>query len=699
MQDPDKTSERYYPELSEIIDVEALQSLINNLYEALGISLGIVDMKGNVLVATGWQDICTKYHRANRETENFCIISDTTLSAGVKKNHIKEYKCKNNMWDISTPIIVENKHLGNIFLGQFFYEDETPDYDFFIRQAEKYGFDKEGYLQALEKVPRFSRDYVYNAITFYSKLTSYIAKQGLLNQKLGESLAEQNKIRNELLDQKEFLKTIFNSIGDCIISSDRDGNITGMNPAAKNLTGFKENGSKGIHIDKVLKLSAFENRKPVSFKEICISGSRNKGKTDNSLYLLESQKEYIISINISRIFSSGSPAGYVITLRDMTEDFKLQEHIRQSQKMESIGQLAGGIAHDFNNMLAVITGSAELITNLSDNDENKKYLDVIINSAARASELTSKLLLFSRKNSKEKKVFNISEVLEDAITILKRTTDKKIEIKLKNRTENSAVRGDRAEIHNAILNICINSIQAINNNGSIIIEIEETEIDKEYTEKSHFDLIEGPYIKIKIIDTGSGIAAENIEKLFEPFFTTKKEGQGTGLGLSTVYGTVKSHKGEISISSRKGFGTSVTIILPESDKKPDLTRKNNEITEGEGRILLVDDEEDIRITVKMMLEKLGYTVTTAVNGKEAVEAYKTNKNIDLIIMDMNMPVMSGYEAFEEIKKFDKKCRVIISSGYSGEAVKETVRKSGISGILEKPYRIQELGETVKKILK
>ena len=696
--DQDKISDEYYPELSEIIDTETLQSLMNNLYASSGIPVGIIDIKGNILVATGWQDICTRYHRANRETEKFCIESDTTLTTGVRKNHIKEYKCKNNMWDISTPIIVENKHLGNIFIGQFFYEDEIPDYEFFISQAEKYGYDKEKYLEALEKVPRWSRDFVYNAITFYSKLTSYIVEQGFLNQKLQESLAEQKKIRNELFEEKEFLKTILNSIGDCIISSDTGGKITGMNPAAEILTGFKENESRGIHVDKVMKLAALENRMPVSFQEIFTSGE-NGGIAENSLYILDSEKEYIISMNISHISSSGSHAGHVITFRDMTEEFKLQEQIRQSRKMESIGQLAGGIAHDFNNMLAAVTGSAELLYQLSDNDEKRKYIDVIINSAARASELTSKLLLFSRKSRNEKKVFNISEVLEDAVTILKRTTDKKIEIILEDRTDNSSVTGNRSEIHNAILNICINSVQAISNNGSILIETEKTQIDRKYAEKSHFDLKEGPYIKIKIKDTGSGIPEENIEKLFEPFFTTKQEGKGTGLGLSTVYGTVKSHKGEILISSGKDSGTTVKILLPESDKKPDSAGKHNEISGGKGRILLVDDEENIRMTVKVMLENLGYTVTTAANGKDAVETYKKNKNIDLVIMDMNMPVMSGYEAFEEIKKYDKKSRVIISSGYSGEAVQETALKSGISGILEKPYRIHELSEAVKKLLK
>lgn len=391
---------------------------------------------------------------------------------------------------------------------------------------------------------------------------------------------------------------------------------------------------------------------------------------------------------------------FVSMIFDITEEKALQEQLAQSQKMDTVGQLAGGIAHDFNNMLSGIIGSAEVIGMIPDlNDEVREYINVIINAAERASELTSKLLAFSRRGKIVSCVIDIHECINSVIMLLKRSIDKRIIIKESLLAERFKITGDPTLIQNALLNLAINAKDAMPDGGSITIATREAYLDDEFLKKyPHAD--KGLYLEIDVSDTGSGISRENLPKIFDPFFTTKPVGKGTGLGLAAVYGTVKEHRGFIRVYSEENVGTVFRLYLPlDSERNYEKEKNESIIIPGKGRIMVVDDESVIRNTAYGMLSSMGYEVLLAQDGEEALKIYKSeNGIIDLVILDMVMPKISGKETFERLKKIDKSVKVIFSSGFSPEAVAGDIRGMGAIGFIQKPYRIVELSKLIHEAI-
>lgn len=385
---------------------------------------------------------------------------------------------------------------------------------------------------------------------------------------------------------------------------------------------------------------------------------------------------------------------------DMTEEKTLQEQLAQSQKMDTVGQLAGGIAHDFNNMLSGILGSAEVIgMNQNLDSEVREYINIIINAAERASELTSKLLAFSRRGKIISSVIDIHECISSVIMLLKRSIDKRIIIKESLLAERFKITGDPTLIQNALLNLAINAKDAMPDGGSITIATREAYLDDEFIRKyPHAD--KGLYLEIDISDTGTGISRENLPKIFDPFFTTKPVGKGTGLGLAAVYGTVKEHRGFIRVYSEENVGTVFRIYLPlDSERNYEKEKAESIVIPGRGRIMVVDDESVIRNTAYGMLSSMGYEVLLAQDGEEALKIYESEiEKIDLVVLDMVMPKISGKETFERLKKIDKSVKVIFSSGFSPEAVAGDIRGKGAIGFIQKPYRIVELSKLIHEAI-
>ena len=279
-----------------------------------------------------------------------------------------------------------------------------------------------------------------------------------------------------------------------------------------------------------------------------------------------------------------------------------------------------------------------------------------------------------------------------------RTIDKKIRISARKDAENNMVIGDNSELQNALMNIMINASHVMPDGGEIKIETKNIKLKKAYCDANPFEIKPGEYIEIEIRDTGCGIPLENLQKIFEPFYTTK--GMGTGLGLAAVYGTVQDHHGAINVYSKVGTGTSFHILLPCSEKMVNYQQTDKGILAGSGQILLVDDEEAIRITGEIMLKEMGYQVLLAENGREAVEIFKNqHAEIDLVIMDMIMPEMNGGEAFFKMREIDKNCKVVISTGFANSESLDELRKSGLAGFIRKPYRDFELRQFLAKVLR
>ena len=382
------------------------------------------------------------------------------------------------------------------------------------------------------------------------------------------------------------------------------------------------------------------------------------------------------------------------------EKNELVSQLNQAQKMDVIGQLAGGIAHDFNNMLGAILNSGELLSKyLPEHPKAQKYHNLIVQSAKRAADLTGKLLAFSRTSSKASATVDIHTIINETITILKNTIDRRIKIKSDLKAIPSLIEGDASQLQSALLNLGINSSQAIMSGGTLEFSSSLIEVDSTFCEQSIFDLRPGCYLEIKVSDNGCGIPDENRDKIFDPFFTTKEQGEGTGLGLSAVYRTIKQHAGSIRVSSELNVGTTFDILLPLANKKVTAEAQTQALINGEGTILVVDDEENMRVTASAILEDLGYTVIQAKNGKEAVSIFKTcDTSIDLVLLDMMMPVMNGKDCFNALLQLNPQVRVLVSSGFIVEKDLMEMQKRGLKGFIRKPYLREPLSQIIHEAL-
>ncbi len=387
---------------------------------------------------------------------------------------------------------------------------------------------------------------------------------------------------------------------------------------------------------------------------------------------------------------------YDALLRNEREEMR-----HQSQKMDAIGQLAGGVAHDFNNMLGGIIGAAEMLELGigQKDDESREYIDIILQASDQAALLTNKLLAFGRKGKTTSDAIDVHEIINDALVLLRRTVDKKVSISTALQAHRSTIIGMASEIQNVIINLCINSSHAMPQGGTITIETEDLFLDEDYCKFSSFDLTPGEYIEITVRDNGKGIPQEILPRIFEPFFTSKEQGKGTGLGLASVYGSVLEHSGAISVYSETDLGSVFRIYIPLTVQKPNFSPPIEPVP-GSGIILLVDDEEFVRITCKRMLENNGYTVLLAVDGVEGWDVFQKNQStIDLVITDMIMPRMNGSELFKKIIKLHPKTRVITSSGFTKDESLEELKRLGLASFIRKPFRAAELTALIESVIR
>ncbi len=382
------------------------------------------------------------------------------------------------------------------------------------------------------------------------------------------------------------------------------------------------------------------------------------------------------------------------------EKKKLEEQLFQSQKMESIGRLAGGIAHDFNNILTSIKGYAELlkIQYCEPNSKEKHAADVILKGVDRAANLTKQLLGFARGGKYNPVPLNANDVIEEIVSVSEKIFEKNITVTYLFEEDISTIEADRHQLDQVLTNLIINAWDAMPRGGILGFKTENVFLDEDFAFRFP-EFQPGEYVKISVTDSGVGMTDEIQKHIFEPFFTTKGEGKGTGLGLATVYGIVKSHNGHISVYSEPGEGTTFSLYFPVSESEIVEIKKEFNIIKGEATILVVDDEESVRGMAEDMLDVLGYNVLTAADGRKAVNIYKENKNeIDLVILDMIMPIMAGKETYRELRKITPDIKVLLASGYSENDKTKEILDEGALGFVQKPFGIQELSKTLDDTL-
>ena len=398
---------------------------------------------------------------------------------------------------------------------------------------------------------------------------------------------------------------------------------------------------------------------------------------------------------------AGKHYGRIWSFRDITERRKLEYQIRQSQKMESIGQLAGGIAHDFNNILTAISGNIFLAKLDAENHPTIiEYLDEITRATTRAAELVNQILTFSRQNKQEREAIQLNDVVIEALKLLRASVPTNIRIQTE-LTETPAVLANAGAIHQLIMNLGTNAWHAMRDQqGELKVEMSLKKVDDDFA-KTHPDLHPGNYVQLVVSDTGCGIDRATQERVFDPFFTTKPVGQGTGLGLAVVHGIMKSHDGGISVYSQPGKGTTFHLYFPVIESEAVFhTLESTPIPRGHGEhILFVDDEAVLAALGKKVLERLGYTVTIKTNPHEALAAMRAQPDeFDLVITDLTMPGMDGAKLGSQLLQIRPQLPVILTTGYSRIMTVAKVAELGFQELVNKPSTARSLGEAVQRVL-
>jgi PAS domain S-box-containing protein len=503
---------------------------------------------------------------------------------------------------------------------------------------------------------------------------------------LSESKASQAKIR----EQAEML----NQVRDAILLCDMNDRILFWNRGSRLLYGLSEGQAIGLNVADILfanQRELWEAGRRFVLEQGVYSTEVSQAGKDGREIAIEHRRSLIRNEN-------GEPAAQLIISFDITSRKMHEAKERRSQRLESIGTLAGGIAHDLNNVLTPILMGAKLIKRSDNNRE--RLAETIVASAERGAQMIKKLLAFAGGEQGIQERIDVRDIMLEAKEILSHTLPKTIELRVDCSNDLHAVSGDATELSQVLMNLAINARDAMPLGGSL--ELRATNIQVDPSQTQHSDALQaGPHVLITVADTGTGISREIIERIFDPFFTTKEQGKGTGLGLATSLGIIRTHGGDIAVSSEQGHGTTFAIYLPSAkgDTATSIHDDGAAIPAGAGEmILLVDDESMILETACVMLESAGYRVITAASGSEAVETYqRASDTISLVVLDMMMPGMDGFATKDGLRAIDPQVRIIASSGFRRPS-DEGGRLADVDGFLPKPYSDERLLHLVRTVL-
>ncbi|MBI9085105.1 MAG: response regulator [Desulfobacterales bacterium] len=503
-------------------------------------------------------------------------------------------------------------------------------------------------------------------------------------------------------NQEAWHRVTLESIADGVMATDRNGTILRMNHTMEDFTGLTQADAYGRNATEVLAFRDKNTEETVSYNpfENVLSGNASRGYPQGILLQAGNGKTTLVADSTSAIRSATDELlGAVGIFRDMGRYEALIEQLSHNQKMEAVGQLAGGVAHDLNNMLGGIMGAADVLKlNFSDDGVHQydELLGIITDSVKSAGDLTSNLLAFSRRGKIVSTPIAIQDVIRKTVAIGQRTIDKLIRLKTECPPDPLMIVGDPSQLQNALLNLIINSRDAMPHGGNITISAKEEHLDDSWCEASPFEIFSGQYVSIHVKDDGIGISPENQKRIFEPFFTTKEEGKGTGLGLAAVYRTVTNHLGAIKVTSGTGKGTTFSLYFPMV-QATDIRRKRDTVlhAHGKGTVLLIEDEDLLRSSTKIILEHGGYDVYAAASGAEGIGIYQKHRDeINVVLLDMIMPEMNGVEVFGALCQIDPRVKVVMTSGFTQKAS----IPEGVKNFIKKPFSYNDLLASIQKAL-
>lgn len=530
-----------------------------------------------------------------------------------------------------------------------------------------------------------------------------------INIALSKEVAQRESAERELADREKKFRMLAENMNDAMFVQDMDLNVVYASPACERLSGYRHDELIGMRLSDILTPESLQRATALFGKYIQLA------MQDESVEVPLMEYEYRrkdgttfwgeLRVGFLRD-ENGKIEGSQGILRDITErrraaeeKLRLESQLRQSEKMRAIGQLAGGIAHDFNNQLTGITMGAGLIARgLPDRTDILRYVEFVQTCAKRSSDLTLKLLAFARQNPSLATPTNVHDVIREVVTILDHSVGRSIVIQTQLGAERCVVRADGAQLQSALLNIGVNARDAMPAGGQLEFSSEVVSVTDPTPTLSGMEIQPGDYLRVRIRDTGDGMDEATQKRIFEPFFTTKPSGRGTGLGLSTVYGTVKGLGGAIDLTSALGEGSTFDLYLPVMPEGTEVVSGQSVRAErGSGCLLLVEDEETVRAATQEMLGLLGYDVVSCGDGEEAVRLSEEG-DFDGIVLDVNLPKVGGKEAFGRIRAKDPDARVLFVSGNAPDDLEALLHQPHVR-FVQKPFTDSDLSLALRALLR
>ena len=529
-------------------------------------------------------------------------------------------------------------------------------------------------------------------MSIYSSLIDFLGEPATLTTFL--DITERREAEQALKESEKLYRELFETSMDVVYLSTSEGKFVDINKAGEELFGYSKEEILMLDIQNL-----YSN--PQDRAKFQRAISENGYVKNYELFLKKKDGSPINALTSATVRrdQAGEVIGYQGIMKDVTEIKRIQEQVAGAQKMEALGTLTGGIAHDFNNILSTIMGYSSFLKSKVDvNNDLFLGLDAIEKASLRASELTNQLLVYTRKGERTITTFNINRVITEVYDLIIKTFDKSIEIRLDTDKNIAPIDGDESQIYQVVMNLAVNSQQAMSKGGILILETFSRNVSSAI-QKEYFEIPPGLYTCFKIVDTGVGMDEEIVSKVFEPYFTTKEDQGGSGLGMSVVYGIVKDHNGYIEVESEPGQGTMITACFPISGKAEGVARKPMlDVNGGSEKILIIDDEKEILGMMSSILRESGYTVYIAYSGKDGIDLYKEVRP-DLVILDLKMPKMDGREVFRELIRINPNVKTLLSTGFVDAKEKDELINMGAKGFIKKPYTASDIKKKIKEIFR
>ncbi len=661
------------------------ESVLRSFYDSAPMIMGIFEIHGNDLKHISYNAAAAMYAGQNHDSMKNRFASSMGVSDKVIMKWIKHLKKSEEFnkpvnFEYTQPLGHEKRwlHATVSFISE---ENGIPRFSYIVQDITR------------RKIMEDEVKKAYDDLEL--RVEERTKELKITNAQLHTEIDKRKTTEEALRDSESRLRSIIENTPDSIMTVDRTGKIVFSAKAPLNIKNRSYIGIDSFNLISSDYHDIYKNALESVFE---------KGNFDSFHHTTNDGSWW--TTRCVPIINNGKSETALIIATDITDmkkaeddKAKLEEQLFQAQKMESIGRLAGGIAHDFNNLLVGIMGYSDILR-LKFHDTKspeRKAAEIIFKSADKAKDLTQQLLGFARSGKYNPIALNINVVLTEVVKVSEKIFEKSIDVEFNLDSGLKTIEADRNQMDQVLTNIIINARDAMPNGGKIIVKTENIFVDEIYSKKDP-EILPGNYVKISITDSGIGMTKEQLTHIFEPFYTTKEKGKGTGLGLAMVYGIIKNHKGFVNCYSEPGEGTTFNLYFPITDKRITEESPEETLVSGDDTILVVDDEQIVRDLAREQLELMGYNVHLARDGIEAIEMYKRNANIDLVLMDMIMPRMAGKETFVELKKINPEVRVVLLSGYSQNGKAEEILKEGAITFLQKPFSQIELSKVLTDVL-